>query len=98
MFRLAARQSQLSKRFFSTNGFDAVVVGASVRNNQPKLHTLDISTETQQLVESQLALSAFKKADDVRVLYDIKGMKQVAVVCVNEEKKNDMETARRAVK
>ncbi|KAG0739352.1 hypothetical protein G6F57_011879 [Rhizopus arrhizus] len=96
MFRLAARQSQLSKRFFSTNGFDAVVVGASVCNNQPKLQTLDISTETQQLVESQLAFSAFKKADDVRVLYDIKGMKQVAVVCVDEAKKNDMETARRA--
>ncbi|KAG1463366.1 hypothetical protein G6F56_005299 [Rhizopus delemar] len=96
MFRLVTRQGSIPKRFFSTRGFDAVLVGASVRNNQPKLRTLDISTETQHIVENQLGISGFKKAGDVRVLYNVNGVNQVAVVCV-DDKNGAKETARRAV-
>ncbi|KAG1180649.1 hypothetical protein G6F70_002468 [Rhizopus microsporus] len=87
---------QTTRLFSTAKRFDAVIVGASVQNKKPTIETLDISQETRQLIEHQLLASNFKKKDDVRVLYDIKGLKQVAIVGIEQEKKNEPETARRA--
>lgn len=46
-------------------------------------------------MENQLGISGFKKAGDVRVLYNVNGVNQVAVVCV-DDKNGAKETARRA--
>lgn len=89
---------QTTRLFSTAKRFDAVIVGASVQNKKPTIETLDISQETRQLIEHQLSASNFKKKDDVRVLYDIKGLKQVAIVGIEQEKKNEPETARRAVR
>ncbi|KAI9249298.1 cytosol aminopeptidase family, catalytic domain-containing protein [Sporodiniella umbellata] len=95
MLRLTSRPLTFTKRYFSTRGFDAVIVGSSVRDNQAKSTMLDLAAEAQQTVESQLKASGFKKADDVRVLYNVQGINQVAVVGI-DEKKEAKETARRA--
>lgn len=97
MFRLK-RLQPLGKRFFSnTKGFDSLVIGAYT---EPTQLTCQVSQETRQLIQHQLSLTRFKKPGDVRVLYDIGGVKQVAVVSLGEKKENvqeEQESVRSAV-
>jgi hypothetical protein len=54
------------------------------------------------LIQSQLALSNFKKAGDIRLFYNVGGVKQVAVVALGDKKKTqkheEQESVRLAVK
>lgn len=87
------------RRLFSnTQGFDSLVIGAYTETPQLTTH---VSNETRNLIQSQLALSNFKKAGDVRVFYDIGGVKQVAVVSLGDKKNtnenDEQESVRSAV-
>jgi aminopeptidase len=99
-FRNAIRAN--TRRFFSNKqGFDSLVIGAYTSKSQPLLTTQQVSNETRKRIQSQLALSQFKKAGDVRVFYNVGGVKQVAVVSLGDkEVKNqheEQESVRMAV-
>lgn len=114
MFRLSTnyicKQGQTNQRFITkrliTNiqGYDALVLGAYSGGENGAIHLTaqkDISQNTRQLIQDQLRLSNFKKAGDVRTLYNVGGMKQVAIVSLGSQtavKNNEQEAARRAVK
>jgi aminopeptidase len=91
--RLVSRQTQLSKRFFTNKaGYDSLVLGAFSDGANVKLTAnKDISTSTRNLIQDQLKLSNFGKADNVRVFYNVGGIERVAVVSLAQE------AARRAV-
>lgn len=89
------------KRLFSNKqGFDSLVIGAYTET--PQLTTQRVSSETRNLIQSQLALSNFKKAGDIRLFYKVGGVKQVAVVALGDKKKTqkheEQESVRLAVK
>ncbi|KAI7902628.1 cytosol aminopeptidase family, catalytic domain-containing protein [Cokeromyces recurvatus] len=95
------QQRLVSKRFFTnTQGYDALVLGAyTSKDGIARLTaTQDISQQTKHLIEDQLKLSNFKKAGDVRTLYNVGGIKQVAVVSVGSQTntRDEKEAARRA--
>lgn len=84
--RSVTRTAQTNfKRFFSNQqGFDSLVIGAYTETSQ--LTTSRVSNETRELIQSQLALSNFKKPGDVRLFYNVGGVKQVAVVALGDKK------------
>nr|AME15516.1 leucyl aminopeptidase [Actinomucor elegans] len=101
--QLQTNQRFITKRLFTnTQGYDALVLGAytGTENGSIRLTAQkDISQKTRQLIEDQLQLSNFKKAGDVRTLYNVGGIKQVAVVSLGPQdnvKDNEQEAARRA--
>lgn len=98
---LARASHRTAKRFFSNiQGFDSLVVGAYT-SETPVLTTQQVSNKTRELIQSQLALSNFKKPGDVRVLYNVGGIKQVAVVSLGDKLKTtheQQERVRMAVK
>jgi aminopeptidase len=103
--QLQTNQRFITKRLFTnTQGYDALVLGAytGTENGSIRLTAQkDISQKTRQLIEDQLQLSNFRKAGDVRTLYNVGGIKQVAVVSLGPQdnvKDNEQEAARRAVK
>lgn len=112
MFRLTASRSSnsarliigkqsLTKRLFSNvQNYDALVLGAYTDTNAVTLTAnKDISSETSQLIQEQLRVSNFSKPGQVRTLYNVGGMKQVAIVSLGKEsevKENTAEAARRA--
>ncbi|CEP07846.1 hypothetical protein [Parasitella parasitica] len=72
-------------RFFSNKqGFDSLVLGAYI-SEKPILTTQQVSTKTRDMLQSQLALSQFKKAGDVRLFYNVGGIKQVAIVSLGDK-------------
>ncbi|KAL7320869.1 hypothetical protein PS15m_000714 [Mucor circinelloides] len=74
-----------SRRFFSNKqGFDSLVLGAYA-SEKPTLTTQQVSSKTRDLLQSQLALSKFKKAGDVRLFYNVGGIKQAAVVSLGDK-------------
>ncbi|KAI8090138.1 cytosol aminopeptidase family, catalytic domain-containing protein [Gilbertella persicaria] len=88
-----------AKRLFNnTQGYDSIVLGAYTGDNISLTATEHISEKTKQLIREQLAASNLKKAGDVRTLYNISGVKQVAVVGLGKEAeiKDKQEAARRA--
>ncbi|KAG1078876.1 hypothetical protein G6F42_024040 [Rhizopus arrhizus] len=91
-----------SRRFFSNKqGFDSLVLGAYA-SEKPTLTTQQVSSKTRDLLQSQLALSKFKKAGDVRLFYNVGGIKQVAVVSLGDKSNNksphqEQESVRMAV-
>jgi aminopeptidase len=98
--RLLSRQTQLGKRFFSNKaGYDSLVLGAFSDGANVKLTAnKDISTATRNLIQDQLKLSNFGKADNVRVFYNVGGIERVAVVSLGKDIGQDaQEAARRAV-
>lgn len=100
--RLVNTTYQTSRRFFSNKqGFDSLVLGAYA-SEKPILTTQQVSNKTRDLLQSQLALSKFKKAGDVRLFYNIGGIKQVAVVSLGDKNNNnphkEQESVRMAVK
>jgi aminopeptidase len=98
--RLVSRQTQLSKRFFTNKaGYDSLVLGAFSDGANVKLTAnKDISTSTRNLIQDQLKLSNFGKADNVRVFYNVGGIERVAVVSLGKDIGQDaQEAARRAV-
>lgn len=100
--RLVNTTYQTSRRFFSNKqGFDSLVLGAYA-SEKPILTTQQVSNKTRDLLQSQLALSKFKKAGDVRLFYNIGGIKQVAVVSLGDKSNNnphkEQESVRMAVK
>lgn len=101
--QLVKTSQRISKRFFSNiQGFDSLVVGAYA-SETPVLTTKQVSAKTRELIQSQLALSNFKKPGDVRVFYNVGGIKQVAVVSLGDKKKlktdnDEQESVRMAVR
>lgn len=93
----------ITKRLFTnTKNYDALVLNAyTSKGGQVSLTaSKDISQKTKHLIEEQLKVSNFKKAGDVRTLYNVGGMKQVAIVSLGEQsvaQKDEQEAARRAV-
>ena len=79
------------RRFFSNvEKYDALVLGAYTDAEKIAFSaTQDISSATQKVLLEQLAASSFKKAGDVRTLYNIGGVKQVAVVSLGKKKDTD---------
>lgn len=110
MFRLTSnttsrcirQQHFITKRLFTNvQSYDALVLGAYTETNGAVTLTAsqDISNNIRQRITEQLKVSNFKKAGDVRTLYNLGGMKQVAIVSLGEEskvKKDTAEAARRA--
>ncbi|KAL7319215.1 hypothetical protein PS15m_002381 [Mucor circinelloides] len=92
----------ITKRLFTnTQNYDALVLNAyTSKGGQVSLTAnKDISQKTKHLIEEQLKVSNFKKAGDVRTLYNVGGMKQVAIVSLGEQsvaQKDEQEAARRA--
>lgn len=90
----------MTKRLFSNaKQYDALVLGAYTENGTATLTaSKDISAKTSSLIREQLQASHFKKAGDVRTLYNLGGMKQVAIVSLGEKSKvvDTQEAARRA--
>ncbi|KAI7893329.1 cytosol aminopeptidase family, catalytic domain-containing protein [Mucor mucedo] len=99
MFHLLKRTTTLptrGRRFFSnTKGFDSLVIGAYTEPTQLTTH---VSHETRNLIQNQLALSRFKKQGDVRVFYDMGGVKQLAVVSLGEKKHQSKTKERESVR
>lgn len=106
MFRLARSTSLgnqtrfMTRRLFSNaQRYDALVLGAHTENGNITLTaSKDISAKTLSAIEEQLRASQFKKVDQVRTLYNLGGMKQVAIVSLGEKSKvkDTQEAARRA--
>lgn len=72
-----------SVRFFTNaQQYDGLVLGAYTdgKNGVVLPAAKDISAATQSHLIEQLAASNFKKSGDVRLLYNVGGVKQVAVV------------------
>lgn len=92
----------VTKRLFTnTQTYDALVLNAYTNEGKVSLAAnKDISQKTRNIIEEQLKVSNFKKAGDVRTLYNIGGMKQVAIVSLGKQsavQKDEQEAARRAV-
>jgi len=83
--RCITTTQHVGRRFFSNKqGFDSLVLGAYT-SDKPALTTQQVSSKTRDLLQSQLALSKFKKAGDVRLFYNVGGVKQVAVVSLGDK-------------
>ncbi|CAO3636011.1 unnamed protein product [Mucor fragilis] len=83
--RYITTTQHFGRRFFSNKqGFDSLVLGAHT-SDKPALTTQQVSSKTRDLLQSQLALSKFKKAGDVRLFYNVGGVKQVAVVSLGDK-------------
>lgn len=92
----------VTKRLFTNiQSYDALVLNAYTNEGKVSLAAnKDISQKTKNIIEEQLKVSNFKKAGDVRTLYNIGGMKQVAIVSLGKQsavQKDEQEAARRAV-
>jgi len=73
--------------FTNQQGYDAIVLNAYSESGRIALpESAHISQSTRNSILEQLKLSNFKKADDVRVLYNVGGVKQVAVVSLGDRK------------
>jgi aminopeptidase len=73
--------------FTNTQGYDAIVLNASSDSGRLSLAESQlISQSTRSAILEQLSVSNFKKAGDVRVLYNVGGVKQVAVVNLGDRK------------
>lgn len=84
------------RRLFSnTRGFDSLVIGAYTDTCQLTTH---VSNETRNVIQSKLASSNFKKPGDVRVFYDIGGVKQVAVVSLGQNKSSNINEEQESVR
>ncbi|KAI7885453.1 cytosol aminopeptidase family, catalytic domain-containing protein [Mucor mucedo] len=96
----AVTNSGITKRLFSNiQCYDSLVLGAYTENGTATLTaSKDISKKVHNLIEEHLRVSNFKKAGDVRTLYNIGGMKQVAIVSLGKksEVQDTQEAARRA--
>ncbi|KAI7905868.1 cytosol aminopeptidase family, catalytic domain-containing protein [Cokeromyces recurvatus] len=89
--------SKSGRRLFSNKqGFDSLVMGVYTTTTDltsPLLTTQQVSNKTRQVIQQQLAGSNFKNAGDIRMLYNVGGIKQLAVVSLGENstKKNEYE-------
>jgi len=73
--------------FTNTQGYDAIVLNASSDSGRLSLAESQlISQSTRSTILEQLSVSNFKKPGDVRVLYNVGGVKQVAVVNLGDRK------------
>lgn len=87
--------------FTNASNYDALVLGSYTDAEQITFSaSRDITSSTRQTLVEQLAASGFKKEGDVRVLYNVGGVKQVAVVSLGKQGKDEatqLEQARKAV-
>jgi aminopeptidase len=73
--------------FNNKQGYDSLVLNAFTDTGSLALpESAYISQATRTSILEQLKLSNFKKAGDVRVLYNVGGVKQVAVVNLGDRK------------
>jgi aminopeptidase len=73
--------------FTNKQGYDSLVLNAFTDTGSLTLpESAYISQATRTSILEQLKLSNFKKAGDVRVLYNVGGVKQVAVVNLGDRK------------
>ncbi|KAJ8653173.1 hypothetical protein O0I10_011222 [Lichtheimia ornata] len=98
--RVAATATRQVRFFTNPHGYDALVLGAY--NNLNLTATQGISDSTRNQILEQLSSSNLTKKDDVRLLYNVGGIKQLAVVSLGEKPESNMsqdvalETARRS--
>ncbi|KAI8382391.1 cytosol aminopeptidase family, catalytic domain-containing protein [Blakeslea trispora] len=92
------RTSAGKRSFHNTQGYDSIVLGAYNGDTIRLTANKHISHNTKQLIEEQLKASHFKKAGDIRTLYNVGGVKQVAIVGLGKEAdiKDKQEAARKA--
>lgn len=101
--RVAATATRQVRHFTNPHGYDALVLGAYNNSDLHLTATQGISDSTRNQILEQLSTSNFTKKDDVRLLYNIGGIKQLAVVSLGDKPKSSMsqdvalETARRSV-
>ena len=98
--RIQQTQINAGKRLFhNAQGYDSIVLGAYNGDSIRLTASKHVSGDTKQLIEEQLKASHFKKAGDVRTLYNVGGVKQVAIVGLGKEAdiKDKQEAARKAV-
>ncbi|KAI9362354.1 cytosol aminopeptidase family, catalytic domain-containing protein [Pilaira anomala] len=97
---IGKQTNTIAKRLFSNvQRYDSLVLGAYTENGTATLTaSRDISKKVHNHIEEQLRVSNFKKAGDVRTLYNIGGMKQVAIVSLGKKSEvvDTQEAARRA--
>ncbi|KAI8390887.1 cytosol aminopeptidase family, catalytic domain-containing protein [Radiomyces spectabilis] len=81
-----------TRLFTNTQQYDAIVLGAYTDGPKVALAASEgITSATRQTILDQLAVANFKKAGDVRVLYNVGGVKQVAVVSLGKSLPADQE-------
>ncbi|KAI9315852.1 cytosol aminopeptidase family, catalytic domain-containing protein [Dichotomocladium elegans] len=92
--------SRVAHRFISNaQGYDAVVLKAYTDANQISLSAPHVlSADTRRSILDQLTASGFKNEGDLRILYNVGSVKQVAVVSVGKKDTTSdaMEQARKA--
>lgn len=100
--RLATTTVKRQVRHFSNpQGYDALVLGTY--SDLQLAATQGISSSTRNQILEQLSASNLTKKDDVRLLYNVGGIKQLAVVSLGEKPTDNtsqdtaLETARRSV-
>ncbi|ORX53059.1 hypothetical protein DM01DRAFT_1336243 [Hesseltinella vesiculosa] len=83
-------RSAITKRWFSNaKQFDALVIGAYTDGKKVVFPaSKDMTSQTQSSIAEQLVASHFKKPGDCRLLYNVGGVKQVAVVSLGPEQSN----------
>lgn len=93
-----------SLRYFSNaENLDAIVLGAYTDSGNISFPAAQsIAANTQKKLQEQLVASNLKKAGDVRLLYNVDGVKQVAVVSLGKKPEaakphETLEAARKAV-
>lgn len=106
--RAAYRKAPITYRnlryFSNADNLDAIVLGAYTGSGNITFPAAQsISANTQKQLQEQLAASNLKKAGDVRLLYNVDGIKQIAVVSLGEEPQvakphETLEAARKAVR
>lgn len=102
VYRLRTSTTPIPRRLFTNaSNYDAIVLGSYTDAEQISFSaSRDITSSTRQTLVEQLAASGFKKEGDVRVLYNVGGVKQVAVVSLGKQAKDEasqLEQARKAV-
>lgn len=100
--RLATTTVKRQVRHFSNpQGYDALVLGTY--SDLQLTATQGISSSTRNQILEQLSVANLTKKDDVRLLYNVGGIKQLAVVSLGEKPTGNtsqdtaLETARRSV-
>ncbi|KAI9311235.1 cytosol aminopeptidase family, catalytic domain-containing protein [Dichotomocladium elegans] len=81
------------RSFTNAQGYDALVLGAYT-DELALATTSGISQSTRNNILEQLSVSNFSKPGDVRLLYNVGGVKQVAIVSLGSKKESSSDTAK----
>lgn len=86
LYRSSRLLPRVSLRAFTNKqGYDALVLGAYTNGDLALAASTDITSSTRSHILDQLACTKFKKPGDVCLLYNVGGVKQVAVVSLGDK-------------